>query len=404
MMVAESRKRLLWLLVGLNVGVLVWYFFIAYCYGFLRDVPVSMFAASDTGTYLNVADWIAGRIDYPASLISRPFLYPLLLAGIRSVSSSPYAIWFVQFVFWIVAVNLTALSAYRLTGARTIFVLVFALMSLNLTLLGLTFYGLTEVTTFLLLAGWLYCWSGPQPKLGRDFLLVLLLSLLTVVKPVFQVPLLVFVLYLAWVKRQNYRFLGLLVAACLPVIAQLALVYALFGAVTVSNIPAYNLRHYFFAQLYAASKGSPLHNEAEYTAIQTEVRQFSDREIYMFILSHPFQSAFHYGQNMQESLFSGASSLLDYPPLYAWSEWTNRLYLGLHLAFVGLVLYVGGRRRAALFRLGFPLLISYWIFFSAGTAYWQGDRLVVTAVPFWLVAYAAFCRFSFKATATDKSP
>lgn len=390
MIFGDREKQTFWSLAGLNCLLLIFYFFIASHFGFFQQLPVSIFAAPDTTSYLNVADWIAGRMEHPQALLSRPFFYPLLLACIRFFSSSPYAIWMVQFIFWLLAVNLTAWSAYRLSHSRHVLSIVFLLLGLNLSLIGLTFYALTEITVFFLLSLWLFFWSGNHTGKNRraDVLLTLLLSLLTITKPVFQFPLIAFAAYLIWHYRKDYRRLGLIFAAFLPVFAQLLLVYLMFGALTVSNVPAYNLRHYFFVQLYAANQGIKLEDEAAYNTLQAPVKQFTEREIYTFIARHPLQSAAQYGLNIKDNLLTGSSTMLNQPLLYTLTETTNRVYVGLHLLFCALIFYLAGRKRAAIFRVCFPLLLSYWIFFSAGSAYWQGDRLVVTALPLWFVAYS----------------
>lgn len=388
---AALKRQSVLAIAGMNCLLIAYYFLLASQQGLLQNIPISIFAAPDTGTYLNVADWIAGRIANPESLIIRPFLYPLILAIIRTFSESAFAIWISQFLFWLLTINLTAICAYRLTTSKIVFAAVFFIVGLNLSLFGLTFFALSEITATAIAAMWLFFWatweSGKMPI--KTVFLTFLLSLLTVVKPVFQAPLIGFTIYVGWIFRQHFRPLIWLTASLLPVLVQLLMVYTIFGVLTISNISTLCVRNYLYPQLYAITNSLPLNTEDEYNALLDKLETTSNQERIAYLASHPKQSVINFGRNIvDKNLLTGSTTLLKYPFLFALTELTNRFYLGLHILFAGSLVIAFWRRREIFWRVCLPLFIGGWIIFSSGASYWQGDRLVVTALPFWVVSYS----------------
>jgi hypothetical protein len=166
------------LLLFLNVCALIFYFTIAVRFDYLRHVPALMFSAPDAQGYKAVANWIAGKAaEPPAALTVRPFLYPLILAAIGrffSGATERYAIWFAHFVFWLLAINLTAVSVRRLTGRALFLILAFVILAANVSNVAITFHALTESTVLLFLALWILIFSAYEESNVSDARLFIL--------------------------------------------------------------------------------------------------------------------------------------------------------------------------------------------------------------------------------------
>jgi hypothetical protein len=145
-----------------------------------------------------VADWIFGAQRSADALAWRPFLYPLLL-GLAQRAGGFLGIWFLNVALWFIALNVAAAATYRFVKSNWAAALVFVLLATNVSLILLTFEGLTEITVVALMAVWIYglTYLTRRPTASQVAWAPLPVALLVVVKPEFEFLLAVVVVVLA---------------------------------------------------------------------------------------------------------------------------------------------------------------------------------------------------------------
>src|SRR5579864_368255 len=229
------------LAVALNLVAAAIYVVVALQLKFFDHLSYTLFWSPDSHTYRDVAQWLIGAGPNPAESQHRPFLYPLLLAVAQRIGGDPGA-WALNLVCWLGMVNLASLAAHRLTGRVWVAVIVFLVLATNASLIVLSFQALTEPLTALLESAWMLGLSAARlpPSRPRDALmLVLPLSLLTVVRPQFEIELLialaVMAVIIARLARGRARLTAAVVACCLPVVFQVALMTAANHMVAISS-------------------------------------------------------------------------------------------------------------------------------------------------------------------------
>jgi hypothetical protein len=142
-------------LVILNLIALISYLLVGWASGSVRNVYSSVFSRPDSVEYRAVADWIFGAQRSADALAWRPFLYPLLL-GLAQRAGGLLGIWFLNVALWFIALNVAAAATYRFVKSIWAAALVFVLLATNVSLILLTFEGLTEITVVALMAVWIY--------------------------------------------------------------------------------------------------------------------------------------------------------------------------------------------------------------------------------------------------------
>ena len=213
-----------------------------------------MFVSSDAVTYMDVVKWMEHGIEHE-SVSTRPFLYPVLLM-LSLKMNGVYGVWIMQAVFWILAINFTFLSIKQITKNNWFAFLGAVLLMANTSLIALTLHALTEVTTVFLLSMMLFFLARKiEEYRNLQFLHTCLffLVLLTLVKPVFYIPLLgtIFIFIpLIYLKkyRQNPKSILKLLLILLPLITQLGLMKVKYDQTTVSLIAPKTLSRYFMPQ------------------------------------------------------------------------------------------------------------------------------------------------------------
>ena len=134
------------LFVILNLIAILFYFIIAVKFDYFDKLESSIWSVPLTEGYRNVADYIFGGLQGSPPYASeyRPFLYPLILGSFRYLSNSVYAIWFMQFLFWIFSLNLIALSV-RVFTKRKLLIIISCNRSRAIIALSLGFHASPQV-------------------------------------------------------------------------------------------------------------------------------------------------------------------------------------------------------------------------------------------------------------------
>jgi len=374
---------------ALNVAGVIAYLVVAGQVGFFSHLSASLFWSPDSHTYRDVANWLLGAGPNPAESRHRPFLYPLLLGMAGKVGGDP-GVLALNAVSWFGALNLTAAAVLRLTGRMWIAAIAFLVLATNASLIVLSFKALTETVTAFLEALWILglALTRMPPARGSAIVLLLLpITLLVVVKPEFQVQLLIALVLLAitiWRLRERRIVLaGVVAACCVPVILQVGLMATANHFVGVSNSGDIEFKSYYVSQVYASLNGLP----DDLVAARNIVGAWSDRQAVSYLLQHRGVALSTLVSNFHRNMTSG-SNFVDasqQPVLAALIRSTNRTWLKVHAVFVPVVLLALWRRRDV--RLVLLYVFAGLVAAIPTLIVDQGDRYIVVALPLWVAAY-----------------
>ncbi len=355
-----------------------------------------MFSSVDARSYLSVADWIQHNTASPYIAV-RPVLYPTLIILSRSIGGY-HGIWLMQVLFWVVTANFTFFSVLKLTNKKVLSFVALAIFISNVSLVSLTLHGLSEITTALLLSILVYC-----TILNRKHLLevkfihtvVLLLGLLTIVRPLFLLPLLGILCLLPVLHLKKYFQkpikLTWLALALLPVLIQGTIIKLEYNEFGISTRSSDTVDFYLMAQSMHQIENIEV-NEAR--AIITEMNQ---DERWQYKMDHLGKMTSNLFQNVENNIKADAIYLAsaggnENLGLRNYMKGVNLCFFILHYIFLaGLIVYtVYLFRKKQWFELAFlwflTLLAMYYIV-ASGVSFWQGDRLVLPAMVVWLCSY-----------------
>jgi hypothetical protein len=356
-----------------------------------------MFSTPDSQTYLDVADWMENGTD-TESIAKRPILFPIIIL-ISSKIGGIYGIWFLQFIFWLISANLIFLTIKKLTD-NIYFSYAGALLFItNLSLISLTFHALTEVTTTFVLSflGYFIVTNFSSFKNVRFIHgLILFLVLLTIIKPVFYLPLLFTLLmplpFFYWRKyKENPKKLLNLLLILFPLFLQLGIMKTKYGEFKVSKIASITLTDYLLTQGIEKIDGTDPEtaNEKANSLSPSEQRKY---------LMENFSVYFDLFFSNVKSNIKAFSTFLLYPagkeniPMANFMLEMNSYYYKIHQIFLLLtiILLVILIRKKDLGNLIILILFSsltaYYIF-TTGVSTYQGDRLTLAAISIWIPLY-----------------
>lgn len=355
-----------------------------------------LFVTSDAVTYHDVAIWLLTGEDTD-SLSTRPLLYPFLLMVILKLGGNA-ALFYVQILFWVLAVNFCYASLWSLCKNKLVSFLGAAILACNLSLMALVAHALTEVITVFLLSVMIFLvvkHRAEYKHFSFGLRLLGLFVLLTLVKPVFYLPaacLLVSALFF-YRKQLFYKPMKLMLFALilLPMIGQMTLVYSKFDSFKVSTIGSRTLTRYFFAQGIAR-----LENLDRQTAIvKAESCSKTERLKYLSANSSVYLSLFL--GNVKGNI-KGAPIYLKYPNTLngqiseRFMKHYNHISFQLHwiMLFLGLVILVVLWRKKNV-ELFIPVLVCFllniYLLLVSGISFFQGDRLTISNIAIWSVLY-----------------
>ncbi|MGB3948046.1 MAG: hypothetical protein WBM13_08675 [Bacteroidia bacterium] len=355
-----------------------------------------MFTTYDSTTYVHTSNEFYKFSEIGFSNF-RPFLFPLILLIVLNTIGVT-GLWLMQVVFWFVAVNLLYFSIKRATDNKLLGYIGALLMATNFSLLGLTMQCLTEVTTILLLSFFLYTTVVYINRIQSLFYfhrVLILFVLLSVVKPVFYIPLL-FILFiilpLFYLKKYKNapRKIIILFALLLPLFFQLTLMKVKYNVFTISLISSETFRNYLFAQ------GMQQNELCSLSEAREKITSFTSADVNAYVFENKALYFSLYLQNLKSNL-NGFSSFLIGPRGFIYTGWAmymtvvNTIYFYLHILFIVpllLLLYYLRKRAFVLFLLLLiPLLVVYYIFLTSPVSFNEGDRLIITTLPLWIFVY-----------------
>jgi hypothetical protein len=374
------------------------YFLIVILFGYYRSLNLLMFSSRDAQLYGRVAEWIIGNENLANLSIKPPFLYPLILVIAKSVANN-FGIWGIQFIFWVASGGLLYWCIYKNTNNSLLAIGGVVIYAGNITLLLLTFHALTEVTTVFLLGVLVYLILEKQNINTEQYTLltVLMVSLLTVMKPVFLILWTILLAYRIPLSirdairgRIKWSFFAFLILTLLPVLIQIAIMKTYLNEYTISNIGSITFKNYFFARLFGQE------NTMTIDQARVATNAYSQLEMIKYILSHAWLSIKVYTKTLLDNFLSRSDFINQPVPniyLFVYMRLVNIMYFTVHVEMIPLIIAVlidRYRKRywadiETIISLLIPLLI---IFLSAGITFSQGDRIILPGLPIWIVLYS----------------
>ncbi|MFN3917106.1 MAG: hypothetical protein ACK4K0_05130 [Flavobacteriales bacterium] len=382
--------------IGLNIILFSFYFVVLSSFNIGIDEDI-MFSTPDSRTYLGVSSWILGSAETNYTLV-RPFFYPLLISITYGVFGV-IALWLVQFLMWLISINLIYLSLKRLTCNTVLSFFVAIIAASNVSYLAHTLHGLTEVITVFFISVLVYTVAVYKENYtsAKFYICILfILSVLTAIKPVFYLPTLfhVFFIFPVFYFRKhwkNIKFYCLILIALAPIVIQLSIMKSKHDVLKISEIGSYTFYNYLFL------KGYQNHNQIDYYTAKEQIEKLTKEEknTYMLLNKKVFIAAFF--ENLKENLKSSASMFV-YPveftqkSYYNFMNKMNEWYYYIHLlfAFLWLISMIFLVRKKAYDSLMLNIILAaflYYIILTSGISYMQGDRLTMPTIPIWLVLY-----------------
>lgn len=355
-----------------------------------------MFSTTDGNSYLEVKHWIETG-EYTVYIGVRPFLYPLLIS-IATFVGGFKGIWILQFILWLLSVNFLYVSIVRLTERKFLGYLGAAVFVSNISLISLTLHALTEVTTTFLLSVFLLHLVSHKKKLTAIRFVhgsILILGLLTVVRPMFLLPLLGLLGLLPFIKFKSYYnkpsniiWLGMVL---LPVFIQMGILKWNYDEVGISLRSSDTVDFYLMAQTMQQEKNIEINVARE---IITEMSHSERRE---YKLNHFGLMRTSLVKNIEDNI-KGDSYLLIYRPKIENFELRkimidmNEKYYQIHKTFIlALLIYtfflLMKRNWDELILIWSLVVLPLYYIIASGVSFWQGDRLVVPAMVMWIAAY-----------------
>jgi 4-amino-4-deoxy-L-arabinose transferase-like glycosyltransferase len=357
----------------------------------------TMFASVDARTYLDTGKYYLEGYESPFAEI-RPFMYSCIVYLTYTLGGTSL-LWFFQFIFWLGTVILTWKTVLYLTKKKTIAAISVALILVNFSFAALTLHAITEVITAFILSLAAYQITRNVHSLkspGIAIQLIFLLVLLTVIKPVFEVPL-YFVLLIIfpafWARRvlKTRKYTLLFCMALVPLIFQISVIKTQFQTFRVSRISNNTFTEYLFAQ--GIERNEKISRE---DAVAKAYAMSPEEKSEYFRKNIPDYLALLTG-NIKGNI-TGIPLFLHYPFQYKknsvtlYMEAVNKTVLIFHyfaiiLLIINSVILIKNKNYPHLVLiLTLSGLILYYLT-TSGISFWQGDRLVISVLPVWAILY-----------------
>lgn len=383
-------KEVIWLNSALTTFFILITFFSPF-----RPTDELLFFNGDSKEYFSTGIEFFKLSETGASII-RPFLYSSILRFLHFFGGAWLVVIF-QFMCWLLSANLiyfTIKNRFKPLKIRIIALTVFAI---NLSLIGYTFTALTEVISTLLLAILTFITLTKENKtFDANFYLkiLLLLSLLTVIKPLFYLPFIAFGVVGAFIvirKKVNPKFFVYLALVISPVILQVSVMKIKYNVLKVSTIDTLTFDNYLMAQGIRE-----IESISDITESQNMAKSFEKSEKIAYLWEHKSTYLRLYLTNLKENVDAYESNFL-YPNFtiecyYDFMDQYNDLFYWMSFVFlIGycwfFVIFLLKRKITQHWQLFFLGLLLYYIIFASGISFWQADRLVIFSIPLWITSY-----------------
>jgi hypothetical protein len=358
----------------------------------------SMFNAVDAQQYKAYGEYLLDIGGYASS--TRPYLYPLLVAGLYKLGGIQL-LWCFQFVLHVTGGMLLFATNRSTFRSVILWFGIVMLYGIHPTLLVQTAHALTEsIITFLMCVLVYVQFSKSPAKILHS---ILIIGMASVIKPLFlylYVGILAALFYRALkTKSRRLIFKIPVIASIIIVITQPMLMKIQQGSFFFSKIGSITIHDYYLQLLYARVEGIsfPLQSgpkEKDTQQIATATATWTTRDILSYAAQNPANAVFTGVETIFTNLDSGSQLLPGnketLPMLHGWVKATRKLSVGFHLlAVLGIIILAFKKSLIHLMAEHAILLLTLlYIIVTSGISFWQGDRLVIIALPIWMIVYA----------------
>ncbi|MBT3189651.1 MAG: hypothetical protein HN736_02530 [Anaerolineae bacterium] len=357
----------------------------------------NMWWASDARDYRDTGDNLFGNTEEETVLYRRPWLYPFIIGFLRNFTpfDPDYSLWAVQFVFWLATIGFTFGGVLRATKKMGLAIFATAIFWTHPSIIALTFHGMTEALNTLLLSIFAFIVLKPRETgekwaENKDYWLIFLMSLLLVTKPTYQVQLAILLIYIlakSFKKWRILRFWGKISLALIPLWIQLLLSWQILGTPIVSDVAGPTLKYWTVTRVYAKAEDTT----ATLPEIAEILKDWTTKEEIAYLLNNKKATFSVYFNNLiSEGLLADSYFIVNDNnsmniAIMTLNKWHFYLHL-LMLPLMGYLLLFNYKGRwEAIWMIYLTFLIQT---LASGVSADQGDRLIITAMPLWIVAYA----------------
>jgi hypothetical protein len=342
--------------------------------------------ANDSRSYQAAGEWLFGR-DTNTAIANRPWLYPLFLGLTRTLfaGNAERVAWISQFLMWLGSGVFIYLGLQNITRSTVLAMLGTGFFFSHPSPLILTFHGMTETLNILLISA--FCWVLTTTLKNRMVSALLLITLATVTKPIYLVFLILLVIYILVRYKQSPRLrqMGLIALILLPIGIQLLLSFIATGRPTLSKIGAYTFKNYLVADVYARKEGT------EWRATMELIKDWNTPQQLTYLWQNQRLTLLTFRSHLiDENLWTGSFFTLgEGNRMQDFAFNMNAVSAYLHLLMLPFVLYYllstkyrEHKETIALLYICFLLQLL-----TSGISAGQNDRLLITALPLWIIAY-----------------
>lgn len=342
--------------------------------------------ANDSRSYRSAGEWLFGR-EITNAIGERPWFYPFMLGLARTLfgGNAEGVLWVSQFLMWLASglfiylalQNGTKSTILSMTGAGIFFS--------HPSPLILTFHGMTESLNIFLIA--IFCWFLTTDMDKRYYFATLLVSLATVTKPIYLLFLVLLIIYVIARNKRTPRLrqIGIVALLLLPIWIQLVLSTLAIGKPTISTIGAYTFKNYLVADVHLRVEG------LQWRESMKAIEDWDLQQQLSYLWDHQREAALAYRRHIIDSnLWTGSFFTLgEGNRLTEFARSANAIAAYAHLLMLPIVIYYlmspkygDNKETVALLYICFVIQILI-----AGISTGQEDRLIITALPLWIVAY-----------------
>ena len=396
----QQRDILLGLLIVMGIAIIYYFQWAIY----LTDLPDSkvnidqperfFWWANDSRSYQNAGEWIFGRSD-ANSISIRPWLYPLLLGLVRTLfgQNAESVMWIGQFLMWLGSGLFIYLALQNGTRSTILAMIGAGFFYSHPSPLILTFHGMTETLNILLIA--MFAWVLSTTSPNRLSYAILLIALATVTKPIYLIFLIVLIgiSFIHINQPTRLKQAGLIALLLIPIWIQLLLSYSVIGRFTISAIGSYTFKNYLVADVYLHAEGT------EWRETMTLIEDWDLRQQLDYLWQHKRGTLVAFRNHLIDSnLWIGSFFTLgEGNRMDGFAISVNAFAAYLHLVMLPLVIYYLFAPRYTVHKQTIALLYLcfaiQWL--TSGISTGQEDRLMMTAIPLWVVTYLFVLRGIF---------
>ncbi|HMD82564.1 MAG TPA: hypothetical protein VKE92_14710, partial [Anaerolineales bacterium] len=300
-------------------------------------------------------------------------------------SNAEGVLWVSQFLMWLASGLFIYIALQNGTRSTVISMIGAGIFFSHPSPLILTFHGMTESLNILLIAT--FCWVLTKEMQNRYYFAILLLSLATVTKPIYLLFLILLIIYVITRYKQSERLrqIGIVALLLLPIWIQLILSTLAIGKPTISTIGAYTFKNYLVADVHLRVEG------LQWRESMKVIEDWDLQEQLSYLWENQRETALAYRRHIIDTnLWTGSFFTLgEGNRLAEFARTANAIAAYLHLIMLPIVVYylVSTKYRDNKETIALLYLCFVFQILTAAISTGQEDRLIVTALPLWIVTY-----------------